>query len=387
MAGGVLRPGEEVMILPSRKTTRVSEIVTYDGNLEEAFPPQSVTVTLEEELDISRGDMIVYPHNQPNVGRHFEAMVVWMDDNPLNTQGQYLLKHTTQTTKCLVSELRYKVDINTLNKDKVDHLAMNEIGRLVFMTHQPIFFDTYQKNRHTGSFILIDPITNRTAAAGMIIDREPVDQLPAKMATDRESTRSRRKHQSQVPIPDRQTRLGQKAVTLWLTGQVSSGKSEVAYELEMQLHRRGAHATVLHGGTLREGLSRELNFSPADIAEHLRRTAETARLMNEAGLIVICSLVSPSADLRRQAREIIGPDRFVEVHVDAPQQWCRERDETGLYALADKGDVKNLAGVNTRYEVPANPDIRLSVAELGFAEAATQLLHLLAEQGHYPLNT
>lgn len=388
VASGVIRAGEEVVVLPSMKTSRIARIVTQDGDLAEAFPPQSITVTLEDELDISRGDMLVYPHNRPQLGRLFEAMVVWMDDDPLDTESQYYLKQTTQTTRAIISDLSYRVDINTLNKEKSDSLKMNEIGRLVIQTPQNLYFDTYQKNPATGSFILVDEISNRTVAAGMIIDREPVKDLPSKMDSQSRATNpSRRARQGKVTLSDRVAQLSQRPATLWLTGPVSSGKSEVAYELEKQLFDRGAHVSVLHGGNLRGGLSRALSFSPVDLAEHLRRTAEVARLFNETGQIVICSLISPSAELRQQARKIVGPDRFIEVHIDAPQKWCRERDETGLYERADRGELQNLAGVNIRYEVPANPELRLNVAQLGFAESATRLADHLAHQGFFPLSS
>ncbi len=384
VASGVLRVGEEVMALPSMKTSRIASIVTYDGELKEAFPPMSVNVTLEDERDISRGDMLVYPHNRPLVGRHFEAMVVWMDNQQLDPQGHYYLKHTTCTTRARIGAIRYRVDINTLNKEPVETLAMNEIGRLVIQTNQPLCYDIYRKNRATGSFILVDAITNQTAAAGMIIDREPVAELPAVMETEATEAVSQRRRHSLISLSDRISRLGQRPVTLWLTGPVSSGKSEVAYELEQQMFKRGAHVIVLQGGSLRHGLSRELKFSNLDVAEHLRRTAELARLLNENGQIVICSLVSPSSELRKQARQIIGEGRFIEVHIDAPQAWCRERDETGLYSRADAGEIHDLAGVNTRYETPAKPDVRINIAEVGFAEAAVQLADLLAHRGIFP---
>lgn len=384
VASGVLRVGDEVMAMPSMKTSRVKSIVTFDGELQEAYPPLSVNVTLEDEIDISRGDMLVYPQNRPQVGRHFEAMTVWMGEEPLDLKGHYYLKQATTMTRARISDVTYRVDINTLNKEQSDHLAMNEIGRIVVQTNQSLCYDTYRKNRATGSFILVDAISNATVAAGMIIDREPISELPAVMETDREETISHRKHVSKVSSHDRVGRLGQRAATVWLTGPVSSGKSEVAYELEQQLFKRGAHVAVLHGGLLRGGLSRELSFNPVDVAEHLRRTAEIARLFNDHGQIVICSLVSPSAELRKQAKEIIGEDRFLEVHIDAPTAWCRERDETGLYAMAEAGEVTNLAGVNTRYEVPANPDLRINIAESGFAEAAVQLAEVLSHRGIFP---
>ena len=228
LASGILRKGDEVLSLPSLKRSRIKSIVTFDGELEEAFPPLSVTVTLEDEIDISRGDMLVHPRNRPHTGRHFEAMVVWMDEKPLDPHARYYLKQTSQTTLTGIGELRYRVNVNTLHREQAEVLNVNEIGRLVLITHKPVTYDPYRKNRATGNFILIDPTTNKTAAAGMIIDREPTDSLPARMETDQSKPLSARKLERQVSRSDRIARLGQTPYTLWLTGMVSAGKSEIA---------------------------------------------------------------------------------------------------------------------------------------------------------------
>jgi len=380
IASGLMRKGAEIMVLPSMRTSTIASIVTYDGELEQAFPPQSVTVTLTDEIDISRGDMIVAAHNRPKTARQFEAMVVWMDEDQLDPDETYYLKHTTRTTRAVVSEIRYRVDINTLSREKTETLRVNEIGRLVFMAHQPIHFDPYRQNRQTGSFILIHPMTNRTVAAGMIIEREPSAGLPAKMRAEEGAVRHRDRG-GKVTAADRAARLNQKPVTLWLTGMVSVGKRDVAHEVERRLFDRHAHAVVLDGGTLREGLSRDLGFSTGDIAEHLRRLAETAKLLQDHGQIAIASVVSPERNLRHEARDIIGAERFIEVFLDAPIPWIAARDETGLYAEAERGDVENLAGVNMPYEAPENADLHVQMNETSPAEVADRIVRLLEQRG------
>ena len=380
LCSGVLRKGDRVMTLPSHKTSKVASIITYDGELQEAFPPMSVTVTLEDELDISRGDMLVHVHNRPKLGRQFEAMVVWMDEDPLDTEDPYYLKHTTQTTQAMISEIRYKVDINTLSRQKTQSLHVNEIGRLVFMTHQPIKYDTYASNRETGSFILIHGVTNRTVAAGMIIEREPPDQLPAKMEHQTAAPITHRARQGKISQRERWQRMGHKPATLWLTGPVSVGKGDVAFELERRLFDKGRFSTVLDGATFRQGMSHGLEFSTGDIAEHLRRVAETAHLLNQAGLIAICSFVSPEAEVRQQAKKIIGEDRFVEVFLEAPLEWLQAHDDTGLYKKALSGEIRNLAGVNGPYQPPTQPDLHLHMDRLTIDQAVSQILALLEKR-------
>ncbi len=380
VVSGILRQGEEVAVLPSRKTSTVQSIVTYDGELAEAYPPMSVTVTLKDEIDVSRGDMIVHPHNQTRVSRNFEAMLVWMDEAPMSSSGSYRIKHTTESTRAILEKIHYRVDVDTLAKAKTDTLHLNEIGRVVFTTFKPLKYDLYEKNRASGSFILIDEATNLTVGAGMIIEREPADQLPTSMRQDEPHTRSKRQPRKGVTMEERAVRLKQKPVTVWLTGLVSSGKSEVAYKLERKLFSLGALAKVLDGGTLRRALNRELSFDSQGIAENIRRAAETAHILNQAGLITICSFISPSSRLRAQAREIIGKDRFVELFLDAPIEWLEARDQTGLYAKARSGEVTNLAGVNAPYEKPKMPEIHLPIDRVNFDEAVDRMIAYLASR-------
>jgi bifunctional enzyme CysN/CysC len=272
------------------------------------------------------------------------------------------------------------MDVNTLTRMDTDHLALNEIGRIVFTSHKPLFYDPYTKNRSTGSFILIDPITNGTMAAGMILDREPEDRLPSKI-TGGESASELHPSRSRITPSERAERLGQKPATLWLTGLAGSGKTTIAYELERRLFDLGAAAVVLDGGSLRLGLSRELDFTGAGVAENLRRAAETARLLNDSGLIVIAAFVAPAQDLRDQVRGIVGEERFLEIFLDAPLEVCEARDPGDVYRKARDGRIATLPGVNIPYETPEAPTLTLPTAEIPVDESAARILSLLSERG------
>ncbi len=384
IVSGVIRKGDEVLALPSMKTSRVKSIVTYEGEVDAAFAPMCVTVTLEDERDISRGDMLVHRHNLPRVERRFEAMVVWMNDEPLSIHRPYLVKHTTQTSRVRVDEILYKVDVNTLSRQPAAGLALNEIGRLVFTSHRPLFFDAYERNRGTGCFILIDPVSNHTLGAGMIIEREPSSDLPSRMQEASSAAALMQPQAGDIRPAERIQRYGQKPATIWITGLVSSGKTSVAYGLERRLFDLGAACVVLDGENIRLGLSRELDFSPENRAEHLRRVAEVARLLNQQGLIVICAFASPTADVRKRVAEIVGQDRYIEVYLDAPVEWCEARDTTGLYAKARAGDIRHLPGVNTPFDPPANPALAVPVRDLPPGKITEQILSLLRDRGVFP---
>jgi bifunctional enzyme CysN/CysC len=385
LVSGVVRKGDSVMALPSRTVSTIKSIVTMDGELDEAYPPMSITLTLEDERDISRGDMLVHVHNLPRVERHFEAILVWMSDEPMDPLRSYLVKQTTQTTRARIDQIRYKVDVNTLNRLGADRLALNEIGRIVFTAHKPLFYDPYTKNRATGSFILIDPISNGTVAAGMILDREPEDQLPSRI-TGGESAGELHPSRSLITPAERLGRLGQKPVTLWLTGLAGSGKTAIATELERRLFDQGATAVVLDGGSMRLGLSRELDFTGAGRAENLRRAAETARLLNESGLMVVAAFIAPARDLRDQVRGIVGEERFLEVFLDAPLEICEERDPGDVYRKARDGRIATLPGVNVPYEKPEAPALTLPTAEIPVGESVNRILALLAGRGVFPIS-
>jgi bifunctional enzyme CysN/CysC len=369
VASGILKVGDEIMALPSGKRSKVTSILTSEGEASEAFPPQSVNFTLEDEIDISRGDMIVHPNNIPDIERHFEAMLVWMDEKPMDPFTQFYLKHNTHTTKARVDEFRYKVDVNTLERSEVKNLELNEIGRAVITSSKPLMFDAYQRNRQTGSFILIDPVTHNTVAVGMILDKLGSKYLPSRITT------AEREHivrsGSLVSRQDREKRYGHKGFTLWITGLHGSGKNQLAYKLEEQLFRDGRTVVVIDGFSVRSGLSRELDFSPADRAEHFRRVAHVCRLLNEQGIITICSFISPRESIRNQVEQIINTteayatpdhnrtdqDRFFLIYLDADLDYCRQKDPYGLYKKAAEGNVRYLPGVDYDYEVPVSPDL------------------------------
>jgi adenylyl-sulfate kinase len=381
VASGVVHKGDEVMVLPSRKTSRVKSIVTYDGEPEFAFPPQSVTITLEDEIDVSRGDMIVHPHNLPKMERRFEAMLVWMDEEPMDPSTQFFIKHNTNSTKARIDAIRYRVDVNTLEKSDVMKLSLNEIGRVLITANKPLFFDPYAKNRNTGSFILIDPITHNTCAVGMILDKVSSDTLPIKITDiDKELIV---KGVGLIKAEDYQKKYLQKAATIWITGLHGSGKNEVAYLLQKNLFDLGAQVVLLDGKSTRTGLSRELDYSPSDRAEHLRRIAHISKLLNQQGIITICSFISPTESIRMQVKEIIGEENFHMVYMDADLDYCRQNDQYNLYQLADEGKIKYLPGVDTDYEPPAKACIVLKPEEKDMA--VEKVLNYLAEKKIFPL--
>ncbi|MCK5817237.1 MAG: sulfate adenylyltransferase subunit CysN [Candidatus Marinimicrobia bacterium] len=358
VASGIIRKGDEVMVLPSRKTSKVKKIVSYDGNQDYAFPPQSVTVTLKDEIDISRGDMLVHINNQPRMERHFEAMLVWMDEKKMNLNTNFIIKQTTNLTKARIDTIRYKINVNTMHHIKAGNFKLNEIGRVVVTTSQPIFFDAYEHNHETGSFILIDPVTHNTSAVGMIIDRISLEDLPNRMSdSDRKKVAE---GESLVSTKERTEKYQQKGQTIWITGLHGSGKTDIAYILEKRLFDLGHVTVLLDGNRVRSGLSKELDYSSADRAEHLRRVAEVCSLLNEQGIITICTFISPLKDTRNQIAEIIGKDRFSLVYMSSDLDSSRSNSPE-LYKLASEGKLQHLAGVDAPYEVPENPDVILDL--------------------------
>ena len=380
VSSGVIRKGEEIMVLPSRKKSKVAKIITYDGEVDQAFPPQAVTVTLEDEIDISRGDMIVHPQNMPKVERHFEAMLVWMDEDTMDTGKQFFIKHTTNTTKARIDKVRYKIDVNTLRKDEVDSFSLNEIGRVVITTNKHLFFDPYKKNRNTGSFILIDPVTHNTCAVGMIIDRLSVSDLPSRITkVDEEKIINGHSLISKV---EREKRLGQKGSSIWITGLHGAGKNELAYMLEKSLFDMGATIVLLDGKSVRFGLTRELDFTPGDRAEHFRRVAHMCRILNDQGVITICSFISPDENIRQQVGEIIGADKFNLIHIDADIESCKKNDPYKLYEKAESGEIKYMPGVDMEYQIPVNPDLKLVSAD---EENLEKIISYLSDNKIFPL--
>ena len=381
IASGVIHKGDEVMVLPSRKTSKVKSIITYDGEPDFAFPPQSVTITLEDEIDVSRGDMLVHPHNLPKVERRFEAMLVWMDEQPMDRNIQFFIKHNTSTSKARIDAIRYKVDVNTLEKSEVPNLTLNEIGRVLITSNKPLFFDPYDKNRSTGSFILIDPMTHNTCAVGMILDKVSSDALPLRITDiDKELIV---KGVGLIEKQEYEKRYQQKAATIWFTGLHGSGKNEQAYSLQKSLFDMGAHVVLLDGKSTRSGLSRELDYSPSDRAEHLRRVAHISKLLNQQGIIVICSFISPSESIRLQAEEIVGKDQFHVIYMNADMEYCRKNDQYKLYELIEEGSIRYLPGVDMDYDAPENPEIIIKPEEKD--RGTEKILGYLSEKKIFPL--
>lgn len=380
VASGVIKVGDEVMALPSGKRSRVKAIVTMDGDLDHAIPGQSVTVTLEDEIDISRGDMLVRPNNLPQIGRHIEATLIWMSEQPMDPNGSYFIKQTTMTSRCRIDQIRYRIDVNTLHRQKADHLELNEIGRVSIVSNRKLMYDPFEQNRATGSFILIDAITNNTVGAGMIIRRDSADDAPG--LNDQKVIDERlKRHPDAVGAAERSERLGQKAQTIWITGLVASGKSDLAYALEKEIFEKGGLAYVLDGEDMRLGLCKDLDFTACDKAEHIRRVAEAAKLLNEAGVTAICAFVSPFKKARAQAAEIIGKERFEEVYVRASLEYCAKHDDKGLYKGAEEGSVKGLAGVNAPYEAPSAPWETFDPENEGKEACAFRIFEKLRKEG------
>jgi adenylyl-sulfate kinase len=380
IASGIVRKGDRITVLPSMKSSVITSLITYEGEREYAFPPQSVTITLADEIDISRGDMLVHPDNMPKVERHFEAMLVWMDEKSMEMSTQFYIKHTSSTTKARIDDIRYKVDVNTLEKSKIENFQLNDIGRVVITTSKPLYFDPYRRNRQTGSFILIDPVSHNTCAVGMIIDKLDPRQLPSRITdTDKVSIAH---GQSLVTGQERESRYNQKGSTIWITGLHGSGKNELAFILERRLFGAGAVVVGLDGSSLRAGLTRELDYSPADRAEYLRRVAHLCRLLNDQGIITICSFISPNEHDREQVAEIIGRERFHLIYMNAGIGYCR-KNKPELYEKADRGATENLPGVDIPFEAPES-------AAFVFDPAANEtnlelLVGYLSEQHIFPL--
>jgi len=349
VASGVMRPGDEVVVLPIGKTTRITAIDGPNGPVEEAFPPMAVSVSLADEIDISRGDLIARTNNQPRIAQAFDATVCWMADNAALEPGRdYVIKHTTRTTRARVTALDYRLDVNTLHRDKTaTALKLNELGRVSLRTQIPLLLDEYTRNASTGSFILIDPDTNGTVAAGMVL--RDVSAQAASPNTVR--------HKSLVTAEERP-----RGKTVWLTGLSGAGKSSVAMLVERKLLEKGVPAYVLDSDNLRHGLNADLGFSMADRAENLRRLAHVATLLADSGHVVLVPAISPLAEHREMARRVhadAGFD-FVEVFCDTPFEVCEKRDAKGLYAKARAGEIMHFTGIDSPYQRPKDPDLRLT---------------------------
>ena len=371
ISSGIVRVGDEIMALPSRKTTKDKEIVTMDGNLKEAHAPLSVTLTLEDEIDISRGDMIVRPGNVPKQESKFDAMIVWMADQAMVPGKQYLFKQTTKMVSGNISTLRYQMDVNTLRQLPAPTLELNQIGRCNISLSEPIHFDRYRRNRSTGAFIIVDRITNTTVGAGMIIDKRTGED-GGDHWDDEPQSESLQAGISNVSVDERKARFGQTAVTILLTGLPGSGKTTTAYALERRLFENGRAAAVIDGQNMRLGLSRDLGFSDDDRSENLRRASETAKLINNSGLICVLALIAPNEDARSKSAKVVGDDKFLLVHLDAPEEVCLERNRS------TDGNESEESTLN--FQVPADSDLILNTAELSTVECVDRILELLQQK-------
>jgi bifunctional enzyme CysN/CysC len=379
LAAGMLRVGDEVAVLPSGTPTRIASIDTPEGPVDEAFPPMSVTVRLEDELDVSRGDLICRPHNRPHVGRSLEATVSWMSDQPARPGARYLLKHTTRAARAEVVDIRYRIDVTTLHRDEsIDELALNDIGRVHLRTSVPVFADQYTRNRRTGAFILIDPASNDTVAAGMITN---ADEGDVELAAPRPRSANITWHTGDLDRPRRWEALGTRGATIWFTGLSGSGKSTIAAALEERLVLEGQPAYLLDGDNLRHGISGNLGFSADERAENVRRAAEVARLLADAGQVALVSLISPYRADRALARARHDDLDFFEVFVDTDPQECERRDPKGLYAKARSGELKGFTGVDDPYQPPDSPDLVIDGLATPVEEAVEVLVSLLRERG------
>jgi len=360
IASGVVRPGDKLKVLPSSRESTVERIVTFTGDLDEAVAGQSVTLTLKDEIDISRGDVLAASANPPAVADQFETTLVWFDDEPMLPGRPYLMKIGARVVAAQIGEPKYKVNVNSLERLAATRLELNEIGVCNLSTDAPIAFDPYAENKDLGGFILIDRISNRTVGAGMLHFA---------------LRRSQNIHWQALDV-DKQTRSaakGQKARVVWLTGLSGSGKSTIANLVEKRLHVEGRHTYLLDGDNVRHGLNKDLGFTEEDRVENIRRVAEVAKLMVDAGLIVLVSFISPFRAERRMARELMGEREFVEVFVDTPLAEAERRDVKGLYAKARAGELKNFTGISSPYEAPENPEIRIDTTAMTPEEAAEQI--------------
>jgi len=361
IVSGTITPEEEIVVLPSGNLTTIKSITTYDGELPEAFAPQSVVLTLNDEIDISRGDMIVRKKNLPQIETSLEAIICWMDETALAMTTAYIMKHTTKHVRAYIRKIIYKIDVDTLHRKPADTFLLNEIGRVEISTSAPIFFDPYKINHATGSFILIDPLTNNTVAAGMIRDavrhiEDYADNRPDDGAKSKKSPHTLWRGLN-IPLIERERQNGHKAVVLWFTGLSGAGKSTVAMELESRLFVRNCKTALLDGDGLRHGVCSDLGFSPVDRKENIRRAGETAKVFFEHGNIVLCTFISPFKQDREFVRSLLPRGRFIEIYVHCNVDECRKRDPNGLYKKALSGLIKDFTGLSSPYEAPETPEL------------------------------
>ncbi|MGE3142380.1 MAG: sulfate adenylyltransferase subunit CysN [Hyphomonadaceae bacterium] len=368
IAGGSVRPGDRVRIAPSGRTTAVARIVTKDGDLQEAVAGQSVTLTLADEIDCSRGDVIAAADDPPEAADQFEATLIWMAEEAALPGRAYWLKIGAQTVSAQVTDIKHKINVNTLERLAAKQLALNEIAVVNVSLDRNVAFDPYAHNQEMGGFILIDRMTNATVAAGLIHFALRRAQNVHWQALD-------------VTREARADIKGQRPAVLWFTGLSGAGKSTIANLVEKKLHSLSRHTALLDGDNVRHGLNRDLGFTDADRVENIRRVAEVAKLMTDAGLIVLVSFISPFRAEREMARALMAPGEFFEVFVDTPLAEAERRDVKGLYKKARRGELRNFTGVDSPYEPPENPEIRIDTTALSPAEAAEMIVARLTGEG------
>ncbi len=369
IASGAVKPGDEIVVLPSAKRSRVARIVTMDGDLSEAGPDMAVTITLEDEIDISRGDVICAGQAPAEQTDQFAAHLLWMAEDKLFPGRQYLLKTANRIVPATVTELKHKINVNTLEHMSGKTLELNEVGYCNLNLAQPIAFDSYEDNRRTGAFVLIDKRSNTTIGAGMI---------------DFSLRRAQNVHWQDLDVNKkaRASAKHQRPCVLWFTGLSGSGKSTVANLVEKRLHDLGRHTYTLDGDNVRHGLNKDLGFTDADRVENIRRVGETARLMADAGLITLVSFISPFQSERRMARELMPEGEFIEVFISTPLEVCEQRDVKGLYAKARRGEIKNFTGIDSAYEPPQNAEIDVDTSDIPAADAADRIVEFLQGNGY-----
>lgn len=376
LASGIIRKGDEIMVLPSKRTSKVKRIVTFDGDLDEAFTPQSITVVLEDEIDCSRGDMIVRPGNIPKIANSFDATIVWMTADPMVPGKTYLFKQTSQTVTGQIDSLKYRVDVNTLHRTPAPELQLNEIGRCAVTLSQPIYFDAYRRNRTTGSFIIIDRITNATVGAGMISDRDSAKQPLAAWESSDENQAASNGEVSQVRDDERVARFGQKPATLLFTGLPSSGKTTIALALERALFDNGRAVAVLDGERMRRGVNKDLGYSVEERSENLRRSAHIAKLFNDHGLLCLAAFVAPSQSVRDRVADVVGKDRFFVIHCTSDESVRAQR----FASLKSEAAQALERGAASEYEVPETPDLVLDTSTQSLSECIETVIALLKEK-------
>ena len=368
VSGGSIKPGDAIRIQPSGKTANIAKIITADGELEQAVAGQAVTLTLNNEIDVVRGDVISTTEQPASTADQFECSIVWMHDDALLPGRQYLLKVGAQTVTATVTDIKHEVNVDTLEQIAAKKLDLNSIGVCNLSTDRQIAYDSYNENRETGSFILIDRASNQTVGAGMLhFALRRSDNIHMQAVDVDKTMRSELKQQ--------------KACILWFTGLSGAGKSTIANIVEKKLSALGRHTYLLDGDNVRHGLNKDLGFTDADRVENIRRIGEVAGLMVDSGLIVLTAFISPFRSERQMARNLVDGDEFLEVFVETPLSLAEERDPKGLYKKARKGELKNFTGIDSPYEPPENPEILVDTASLSAEQAAEKVLSELRRAG------